>query len=255
MKTTILTTIIEPDDVVRADGALIPAQIACLGVVIPVFNEVATIDEILRRVLAQISVCEVIVVNDSSNDGTAECLGSWPALDKRVTVLSHSTNRGKGAAIRTGIAHVSAPVVIIQDADLEYDPHDYERLLAPIRADEADVVYGSRFAGVAKPATTWWHVLGNRLLTWTTNLVTGLRLTDEATCYKVFRRDVLASIELAEDGFGFCPEVTVKVSKLHVRIVELPISYRPRTRNEGKKIRLRDGVDALYCLVKYSLRH
>ncbi|MEK7675813.1 MAG: glycosyltransferase family 2 protein [Verrucomicrobiota bacterium] len=226
---------------------------ACLGVVMPVFNEAATLDEILRRVLAQSCVQEVVVVDDASTDGTSEILAAWPARDARLRVLSHSVNRGKGAAIRTGLAQMSTPVVIIQDADLEYDPSDYERLLDPVRRGEAEVVYGSRFAGKIRPASAWWHRWGNGLLTWATNLMTGLRLTDEATCYKLFRRDVIARLELKEDRFGFCPEVTVKVSKLGMRLVEVPISYCPRSHREGKKIRLRDGLDALRCLVKYSL--
>ena len=219
----------------------------------PVFNEAATLDEILRRVLAQSCVQEVVVVDDASTDGTSEILAAWPARDARLRVLSHPINRGKGAAIRTGMAQMSAPVVIIQDADLEYDPSDYGRLLDPVRRGEAEVVYGSRFAGKIRPASAWWHRWGNGLLTWATNLMTGLRLTDEATCYKLFRRDVIARLELKEDRFGFCPEVTVKVSKLGMRLVEVPISYCPRSHREGKKIRLRDGLDALRCLVKYSL--
>ena len=189
-------------------------------------------------------------MDDTSTDGTSE-IRAWPARDAS-SVLSHSVNRGKGAAIH-GLAQMSTPVVIIQDADLEYDPSDYERLLDPVRRGEAEVVYGSRFAGKIRPASAWWHRWGNGLLTWATNLMTGLRLTDEATCYKLFRRDVIARLELKEDRFGFCPEVTVKVSKLGMRLVEVPISYCPRSHREGKKIRLRDGLDALRCLVKYSL--
>lgn len=227
-------------------------QTVCLGVVIPVFDEAATVDEILRRVLAQGCVQEVVIVDDASTDGTSGMLASWVALDPRVRIVSHGFNRGKGAAIRSGLDSISAPVVIIQDADLEYDPMDYERLLEPIRNEQADVVYGSRFADRKRPATVWWHCLGIGLLTRVTNALTGLTLTDEATCYKVFRRDVLERLNLEEDRFGFCPEVTVKVSRLGVRLLEIPISYHPRTCREGKKIRLRDGFRALWCLVKYS---
>ena len=224
----------------------------CLGVVMPVFNEAATLNEILRRVLAQPCVKEVVVVDDASTDGTSESLTDWPARDARVQVVRHSTNRGKGAAIRTGLAYIRTHTIIIQDGDLEYDPGDYERLLEPIRRGEANVVYGSRFAGQNPPATVWWHRWGIGLLTWVTNVFTGLRLTDEATCYKLFRRELLDRFELREDKFGFCPEVTVKLSKLGVRFVEVPISYRRRLRREGKKIRLRDGLIALRCIVKYS---
>jgi glycosyltransferase involved in cell wall biosynthesis len=218
----------------------------------PVFNEGATVDEILRRVLAQPCVREVVIVDDASTDGTSATLASGVARDPRVRIVSHGFNRGKGAAIRTGLDVVSTPVVIIQDADLEYDPMDYERLLEPIRNDQADVVYGSRFAGRERPATAWWHRLGIRVLTRVTNALTGAALTDEATCYKVFRRDVMEQLHLEEDRFGFCPEVTVKISRLGVRLREIPISYHPRTCKEGKKIRFRDGVEALWCLVKYS---
>lgn len=227
-------------------------QTVCLGVVIPVFDEAGTVDEILRRVLAQGCVQEVVIVDDASTDGTSGMLASWVALDPRVRIVSHVFNRGKGAAIRSGLDSISAPVVIIQDADLEYDPMDYERLLEPIRNEQADVVYGSRFAGRERPATVWWHCLGIGLLTRVTNALTGLTLTDEATCYKVFRRDVMERLNLEEDRFGFCPEVTVKISRLGVRLREIPISYHPRTCREGKKIRLRDGFRALWCLVKYS---
>jgi glycosyltransferase involved in cell wall biosynthesis len=225
----------------------------CLSVLMPVYNEAGTLNELLRRVLAQPSVEEVIAINDGSTDGTATLLSAWQSLDARVRVLHHSVNRGKGAAIRTGLVQTCAPVIIIQDADLEYDPNEYERLLEPIRLGKADVVYGSRFAGNVRPATAWWHHWGNKLLTHATNVVTGMRLTDEATCYKVFRREVLDGLVLKEDRFGFCPEVTVKVSKLGIRFTEVPIHYRPRSRQEGKKIRFSDGLSALRCLVKYGL--
>lgn len=229
-----------------------PLPAVCLGVVMPVFNEAAMVDEILRRVLEQPCVQEVVIVDDASTDGTSETLALWSARDARVRIVSHPINQGKGAAIRTGLATISAPVVIIQDADLEYDPAEYERLLEPIRNEEADVVYGSRFARRERPPTAWWHHWGIGLLTWVTNTLTGLKLTDEATCYKVFRREVIDRLKLEEDRFGFCPEVTVKVSKLNVRLREIPIRYHPRTCKEGKKIRLRDGFEALWCLVKYS---
>lgn len=228
--------------------------LVCLGVIVPVFNEAATVDELLRRVLAQPCVQEVVGVDDASTDGTGERLGVWPARDARVQVLRHPVNRGKGAAIRSGFARVSAPVVIIQDADLEYDPADYERLLGPIRRQEADVVYGSRFAPGTRPVSAWWHTGGNRLLTAFTNVITGLRLTDEATCYKVFRREVLARLTLREERFGFCPEVTVKLSRRGVRILEVPIHYAARSRAQGKKLRWRDGLVALGCLLRYTLR-
>jgi glycosyltransferase involved in cell wall biosynthesis len=226
---------------------------ACLGIVVPAFNEVRTIDEILRRVLAQPRVCELIVVDDASNDGTIDVLRSWPQRDPRVRVLEHPVNRGKGAAIRTALAASKAPVVIIQDADLEYSPEDYVPMLELILTDEADVVYGSRFSVKDKPSRSSWHTFGNRCLTWCSNLASGLKLTDEATCYKMFRREVLEQIKVEENGFGFCPEVTAKVSKLGVRIREVPVSYHPRTVAEGKKIRIKDGWNALKCVIKYNL--
>ena len=242
----------------------------------PVYNEARWLDAILERVLARPEVAQVVAVDDGSTDGSWAKLQAWPARDARVRIIRHERNRGKGAAIRTALAHLSTPLILIQDADLEYDPEDYPKLLAPIQRGAADVVYGSRFLGaggsssssnsplesMTSPRTTTrtngmhWHRLGNGLLTWASNRLTGLRLTDEATCYKLFKRDVLARIELTEDGFGFCPEVTAKVGKLvrqgSVRLVEVPISYRGRSRADGKKIRLRDGLRALNCLWKYT---
>jgi glycosyltransferase involved in cell wall biosynthesis len=224
----------------------------CLGVIMPVFNEERTIDEVLRRVLAQPCVCEVIAVNDASKDGTTEILRSWQKRDPRVRVVEHETNRGKGAAIRDGWNASTAPVVIIQDGDLEYDPGDYPKMLQLILNGEAEVVYGSRFGGDHNSSNPGWHTFGNRCLTWCSNFASGLKLTDEATCYKMFRREVLQKFELKENGFGFCPEVTAKVSKLGARICEVPVSYRGRTKAEGKKIRFRDGFNALGCIIKYN---
>jgi len=225
----------------------------CLCVVIPAFNEARTINEILYRVLAQSNVFEVIVVDDASTDGTRDLLCAWAHRDERIRILEHSVNRGKGAAIRTGLRAATADVVIIQDADLEYNPADYASMLEPILRGQADVVYGSRFSGKNNRPNSLWHTLGNRCLTWCSNLASGLRLTDEATCYKMFRREIFDRIELVEDGFGFCPEVTAKISTLGVRIREIPISYSGRTKAEGKKIRLRDGFNALRCIVRYNL--
>jgi glycosyltransferase involved in cell wall biosynthesis len=229
-----------------------PLAEKCLAVVVPVNNEEKTLDAILGRILAQPSVAQVVVVDDCSTDSTWERLQPWPAQDGRVQVLHHDHNQGKGAAIRTGLRLVTAPVVIVQDADLEYDPADYAPMLDRIRKGEAEVVYGSRFASAQKSPNPLWHTLGNRLLTLIGNLATGFRLTDGATCYKMFRREVLAKIDLEEDRFGFCPEVTAKVAKLGVRLVEIPISYHGRSISEGKKIRLYDGLDALRCIIKYN---
>jgi glycosyltransferase involved in cell wall biosynthesis len=224
----------------------------CLGVVIPVYNEVNTVDAILKRVLSQPSVAEVLVVDDCSTDGTLERLKRWPSTDDRVRLIFHQGNQGKGAAVRSGLRQSTAPVVIVQDADLEYDPADYASMLKEIFSGNADVVYGSRFANNERRRNALWHTLGNRVLTTIGNLATGFRLTDSATCYKMFRRDVLARIQLEEDRFGFCPEVTAKVAKLRVRLVEVPISYSARGVAQGKKIRLRDGLDALRCIIRYN---
>jgi hypothetical protein len=302
-----------------------------LGLAMPVFNEARWLDAILGRVLARPEVAQVVAVDDGSTDDSWAKLQDWAANDPRVTALRHERNRGKGAAIRTALAQLTTPLILIQDADLEYDPDDYPKLLAPILSGAADVVYGSRFMGIGESfsSSSWsledgratlprspdcgiewgsagaspyptggdgvppfvksgtaprgaitrtttrmrtkerpgtagetrgrtmgWHRWGNGLLTWAANRITGLRLTDEATCYKLFTREVLAEMELSEDGFGFCPEVTAKVAKFvrsgEVRLVEVPIRYHGRTRAEGKKIRLRDGLAALRCLWRHS---
>ena len=227
---------------------------ACLGVVMPVYNEAATLETAIRSVLAQPLVAELIVVDDASTDGSAARVEPIAAVEPRVRLLRHERNQGKGAALRTGFTHVRAPVVIVQDADLEYDPAEYPVLLGPIVAGKADVVFGSRFQGAgAHRVLYFWHAMGNRVLTLLSNMLTNLNLTDVETCYKVFRRDVLARIQIEEPRFGFEIEVIAKVSRLRVRLYEVPISYHGRTYAEGKKATWRDGVSALRCLVKYNL--
>lgn len=229
-------------------------DVPCLCVVMPVYNEERTVGKILDRVRAQPLVQQIIAVDDGSQDGTGECLRRIASTDSRLKVFTHPHNRGKGAAIRTGLAHVSAPVVIIQDGDMEYDPSDYEPMLEVIRQG-AEVVYGSRFLQRDESgsfASTRWHRWGNRVLTALVNLATGQRLSDSATCYKMFRANMLSRIMLEEERFGFCPEVTAKISKLGIRITEVPIHYEFRTQAEGKKIRLTDGLRAVYCLVRYT---
>jgi glycosyltransferase involved in cell wall biosynthesis len=226
-----------------------------LSVVIPCFNEIATIDRIVDAVVASpYPDKEIIVVDDCSRDGTREKLEREIAPSGRAQkVLYHEVNRGKGAALRTGFAAATGDVVLVQDADLEYDPAEYPRLLQPILANKADVVFGSRFAGGdAHRVLYFWHATGNRLLTLVSNMFTNLNLSDMETCFKVFRRDVLRSITIEEDRFGFEPEITAKVAKLGCRIFEVGISYSGRTYAEGKKIGWKDGMRALYCIVKYN---
>ncbi len=225
-----------------------------LTVVIPVFNEARTIETIVDAVLnSGIDDLEIVAVDDGSSDGTRDVLRD--KLEPRgVRVLYHEQNQGKGAALRTGFAAATGDVVIVQDADLEYDPADYGRLLRPILTGKADVVFGSRFAGGDSHRVLYfWHSLGNRFLTLLSNLFTNLNLTDMEVCYKVFRRDVLQQIEIEEDRFGFEPEITAKVAKLGCRIHEVGISYAGRTYDEGKKIGWQDGLRAIVCIFKYNL--
>ncbi|GAB4116279.1 MAG: glycosyltransferase family 2 protein [Acidobacteriota bacterium] len=229
-----------------------------LSVVIPVFNERATIEELLRRVRVVSIDKEIVVVDDGSTDGTREILQRIVAHQGdsdggSIRVFYQSRNQGKGAAVRRGFEEAKGEVVIIQDADLEYHPEDYERLLLPIERGEADVVYGSRFLGGPHRVLFFWHYVGNRLLTLLSNMFTNLNLSDVWTCYKVFRREVLADIRLQENGFGFEQEITSKVAAKGLRVYEVPIAYYGRTYEEGKKITWRDGVRGLWCIVRYSL--
>jgi glycosyltransferase involved in cell wall biosynthesis len=203
---------------------------------------------------APVSSLEIVVVDDGSTDGTRELLTDGPALDRRVRVVLHDRNRGKGAALRTGFAEARGRFVIVQDADLEYDPSDYPKVLDPLERGLADVVYGSRFAGGgAHRVLYYWHSVANSMLTTASNMVTDLNLTDMETCYKAFRRELLAEMVLCEDRFGFEPEITAKVAQLGARVYEVPISYHGRTYSEGKKIGLVDAVRAIYCIARYGV--
>ncbi len=227
-----------------------------LSVVIPCYNELNTIDQIIDAVNnAPYPDKEIIIVDDCSRDGTREKLREQIEHSGRVSkVLYHEVNQGKGAALRTGIQAATGDLVIIQDADLEYDPNEYDRLIEPIKAGKADVVFGSRFAGGdAHRVLYYWHRLGNSFLTLMSNMFTNLDLTDMETCYKLFRREIIQQINIEENRFGFEPEITAKVAKLHCRIYEVGISYYGRTYDEGKKIGWKDGVRAIYCIVKYNL--
>jgi glycosyltransferase involved in cell wall biosynthesis len=221
-----------------------------LSVIIPVYNEVKTIQEILRRVNATGLVDEIVVVDDGSNDGSREVLQQLNGKDK-IKIVYHERNQGKGKAVRTGIQNASGDLILIQDADLEYDPREYPNLLRPIQEGIADVVYGSRFLGAGRRPVLFWNMVANRILTFTTNILYNNILTDMETGYKLFRKQVVKDIPLHAHGFEFEPEFTAKILKRKVRLYEVPISFNPRDYSEGKKIKMKDAFIAMCMLVKY----
>jgi len=224
-----------------------------LSVVMPVYNERATLREVVERVFAVGIEIELLCVDDGSSDGSREILAGLEKKFPQMRVLLQPHNLGKGAALRRGIKEATGDFVIVQDADLEYDPQDYPRLLGPLEAGQADVVYGSRFLGAGPHRVLYfWHSVGNWGLTLLSNMITNLNMTDMETCYKVFRRELIQAIPLEEDRFGFEPEITVKIAKRNLRVYEVGISYWGRTYAEGKKIGWKDGLRALWCLLKYA---
>ena len=226
-----------------------------LSVVMPVYNEQATLRCVIERVLSVGLDIELLCVDDGSADGSRQILADVERQRPEVRVFLQPRNIGKGAALRRGIQEATGDYLIIQDADLEYDPNDYRRLLGPLESGQADVVYGSRFVGAGPHRVLYfWHSVGNRFLTLFSNMITNLNLTDMETCYKAFRREVIQSIPIEENRFGFEPEITVKIAKRQLRVYEVGISYWGRTYAEGKKIGWRDGFRALWCLVKYALK-
>lgn len=222
-----------------------------LSIVIPVWNEIASLDELICRVEQIGYPKEILIIDDGSTDGSIKQVEKW-AAHPEITALYHPRNLGKGAAIRTAVAKVTGDIVIIQDADLEYDPGEIERLIAPLLAKQADVVFGSRFLQSGQSACNFQRRLANRFLTWLSNRFTGLRLTDMETCYKAMRSDVLCSISIQENRFGVEPELTAKIARGGWRVVEVPISYAPRDYISGKKIGFRDGLRAIWCILRYS---
>lgn len=224
-----------------------------LTVIIPLYNERSTVRELLKRVLAQPMMKEIVVVDDCSTDGSFDLVAEIARREPAVRLLRQESNQGKGAAVRRGIAEARGEIVIIQDADLEYDPRDYGKMIQPIVDGDADVVYGSRFEGHPRRVMLYWHTLGNQFLTWLSNVTTNLNLTDMETGYKAFRREVIQSLRLRSQRFGFEPEVTAKIAQRGYRLYEVPISYHGRDYWEGKKIRWKDGVSAVWTIFKYGL--
>ena len=230
-----------------------------LSVVIPVYNEESTINKILNAVSAQDIVTEIVIVDDCSKDTSAEKIKQ--AIDQlesekpdlKVIFLQNEKNQGKGSSLRKGFQHTTSEVIVIQDADLEYNPQEYTTLIRPIVDEQADVVYGSRFIGGTHRVLYFWHYLGNKMLTLLSNMFSNLNLTDMETCYKMFRREILENIEFKSNRFGFEPEFTAKVARARLRIYELPISYYGRTYNDGKKITWRDGLAAIFHIIRYNI--
>ena len=229
-----------------------PGGTVKLSIVIPAYNERSTLLEIISRIRRTPYDKEIIIVDDCSVDGTRELLKDLEN-DPDIRIFYHLKNMGKGAALRTGFKEAAGDIVIIQDADLEYDPADYGTLIEPIVKDNADVVYGSRFLGGPHRVLFFWHYVGNKMLTFLSNITTNLNITDMETCYKVFRREVIQSITLTSDRFGIEPEITQKIARLNIRIYEVPISYHGRTYSEGKKIGWKDAVSAVYHILKFKL--
>ena len=226
-----------------------------LSVLIPVYNEVRYIEQVVSRVQAVPVDKELVIVNDGSTDGTREKIDQIAQAHPNIVVVHHPVNQGKGAAVRTAVAKATGDIVIVQDADLEYDPGEFPKLIQPIVDGKAEVVFGSRFVGGEPHRVLYfWHSVGNKVLTLLSNMATNLNLTDMEACYKVFKREVIQSLKIEENGFGFEPEITAKIARIRgIRIFEVGISYSGRTYEEGKKIGWRDGLRALYCIVKYSL--
>jgi glycosyltransferase involved in cell wall biosynthesis len=219
-----------------------------------VYNEKDTIEQVVSMVLQQRPVRELIIVDDASTDGTGESLEKIESAHEQVRILRHEINQGKGAALRTGFPHANAPYVVVQDADLEYDPREYHLLLEPVLSEKADLVLGSRFIGAGPHRVLYyWHSVGNRLITTLSNIFTNLNLTDVECCYKLFRLEVLKQLTVEESRFGIEPEIVAKMARLRMRIYEVPVSYYGRTYSEGKKIGWRDGFSAIRCIVKYNL--
>lgn len=226
-----------------------------LSVVVPVYNEKNTIKEIINRVNNVNIEKEIIIVDDGSSDGTREVLKEIENTQDNIIIIFHDNNKGKGAALRTGFKATTGDVVVVQDADLEYNPQEYHKLLKPILDGRADVVFGSRFLGSEEHRVLlFWHYVGNKFLTLLSNMFTNLNLTDMETCYKMFKREIIERIEIEEDRFGFEPEITTKVAKMGCRIYEVSISYSGRDYSEGKKIGWKDGLHALWCIFKYGIK-
>ncbi len=222
-----------------------------LSVIMPVYNEKDTIREIIAKVMNEETDKELIIVDDCSTDGTTEILKT--IQDERIKIFYHDVNQGKGAAIRTAVEHVTGDIVIIQDADLEYNPTEYTRIIKPILSNKADVVYGSRFKGPEQRVLFFWHYLANKFLTLVSNMLTNLNLSDMETCYKAFRATVIKKIQIESNRFGVEPELTAKIAKLNCRVYEVPISYYGRDYTEGKKITWKDGFSAIWSIIKYNL--